>query len=203
MRIYPLNLSSSNCCLQIRQSIVVPNFFMEKSTIFSKTQISKRAQPLSKFRIICYNHAAFPGCNDFVGIKAETSHISESADATSADFCAVRLSSILDDKQTMSLCPRNKASHIDRMTKHMYGHYGPRLGGKLALYLVEVHAPGLRITIDENGCTIRFEDRNCTRNDCPRRHDNLGTVLQLQCGNCDLKCCSATTHCYAIFCAAI
>ena len=82
-------------------------------------QIPQQHQFLGQLRIAGNDHSAFAGGDNFVGVKAKTTHLAETAGHSIVTSCAVRFRAIFDHNQIVFSGDLAKAIHVHRMTKEM------------------------------------------------------------------------------------
>src|SRR5262245_23999004 len=80
----PLQLPQPHCSLQVRQSKVEPQFFVEVAPTCLETQVPLRAGSVSQSHVVRQDHAALARGNEFIGIEAEAAQGAKTAAATPA-----------------------------------------------------------------------------------------------------------------------
>ena len=100
------------------QAIIVTGELMSKAWSRER-KIPQQLQFFCQLRIVGHNHSAFAGGDHFIDVKAETTHLAETAGYSSATSCAVRFGAIFDHNQVMFLRDLAKPIHVHRMTEEV------------------------------------------------------------------------------------
>ena len=123
-----------------------------------KRQIPKASQAA---RAACgsgQHHPAFACSDELVRIEAEDADVPYAAARAPLGLAAnprqvlrgMRFGRILDQYQTMPPANILQRIQVNRMTVDVHGHNGAGPRRDLRFHLCNVHAPGLRITVDQD-----------------------------------------------------
>ena len=191
-----LELGDAERRLQVRQPQVAAQLLVQEASSLPEAEIAERAQTLGEGVVVGQHHAALTGRDQLVGVEAEGAQRPEAAAApprrargraTREVFGAVRFGGVLDDREAVRLGELEHRVHVDRVAVDVDGHDRPRARADPRRDLDPIHAPRLRIAVDEHGYGARVQHRADARDDRERRQDHLVARLELECGDRGLE----------------
>ena len=95
--------------------------------------------------------------------------------------------SVLNHGETVFLGEFEQRVHVNRVPVDVDRHDGPSPRRDPRRHLRHIHAPGLRVAIDQNGHRALIHGRRGTRDDRERRHDDFVAGPKVQGRNCELQ----------------
>ena len=155
---------------------------MQEAALGLEGEVAEAAQPIGELLVIGQDHAALAGRHELVGVEAEAAELAEAAASppafaaiVAADRYSAPCASAASSMIASPCCPGEPEDrvHVHRMPVDVDRHDGPRPAGDPGLDLRDVHAPGLRVGVDQDRRRPRVDDRQRARDDREGRQDDL------------------------------
>src|SRR6516164_6579946 len=145
-------LSTSNCCGDIRHAIVVADDWMPIASVWVHSLAAIEPELRGKRVIVGCDHAALAGRQNFVSVEAEGCTRSDRADRPAAVLRSVRLCRVFYHIKVILFRQLKDGIHLCWMTIQVDRYDRTRPCSYPALDISNIDVQGFLVAIDENRC---------------------------------------------------